>query len=48
MNILAFGASTSSGSINRQLANHAAGQVQGAQVTDLDLRTLMLPVYRKR
>lgn len=45
MKILAFGASTSSESINRQLANFAANQIQNAQVTDLDLRSLSLPLY---
>lgn len=45
MKLLAFGASTSSTSINRQLANHAASLVEGAEVTDLDLRTFNLPIY---
>jgi chromate reductase len=45
MKVLAFGASTSSQSINRQLANFAAKQVPGAEVTELDLRTLHLPIY---
>ncbi|MDA0750848.1 MAG: NAD(P)H-dependent oxidoreductase [Verrucomicrobia bacterium] len=45
MKILAFGASTSSESINRQFANFAANQIQNAQVTDLDLRSLSLPLY---
>ncbi len=45
MNILAFGASTSSKSINRQLANHAASQIASAEVTDLDLRRFELPIY---
>ena len=45
MKILAFGASISSESINRQLANFAANQIQNAQVTDLDLRSLSLPLY---
>jgi chromate reductase len=43
--LLAFGASTSSNSINRQLANHAARQVAGAEVTELDLRSYDLPIY---
>ena len=43
--ILALGASTSSKSINRQLAVHAASQVPGAEVTDLDLRSYNLPIY---
>ena len=45
MKILAFGASTSSTSINRQLANHAANQLEGAEVTDLDLRSYELPIF---
>lgn len=45
MNILAFGASTSASSINRQFANHAASQVKDAKVTDLDLRDLEVPLF---
>ena len=45
MNILAFGGSTSSSSINRQLANYAAGLIPCAEVTDLDLRSFDLPIY---
>lgn len=45
MKILAFGASTSSNSINRRFANYAANQVSGADVTDLDLRGFELPMY---
>lgn len=45
MKVLAFGASTSSTSINRQLANFAASQIAGAEVTDLDLRQFDLPIY---
>jgi NAD(P)H-dependent FMN reductase len=45
MKILSFGASTSSQSINRQLARYAASQVPGAAVTDLDLRSYDLPIY---
>lgn len=45
MKLLVFGASTSSTSINRQLANHAASKVQGAEITDLDLRQFDLPIY---
>ena len=45
MKILAFGGSTSSTSINRQFANHAAGKVPGAEVTDLDLKQFTLPIY---
>ncbi|MGK0185268.1 MAG: chromate reductase [Verrucomicrobiales bacterium] len=43
--ILAFGASTSSTSINRKLANYVAGQVPDSEVTDLDLRSYILPIY---
>ena len=43
--ILAFGASTSSNSINRQLAWHAAGLAPDAEVTRLDLRDLEIPLY---
>ena len=45
MKILAFGASTSSKSINRRLAVFAARQVPGAEVTELDLRDFDLPIY---
>jgi NAD(P)H-dependent FMN reductase len=45
MKILAFGASTSSSSINRQLANHAASLIPGASVTQLNLRDYSLPIY---
>lgn len=45
MRVLALGASTSSTSINRQLANHAASLIQGATVTELDLRSYTLPIY---
>ena len=45
MKILSIGGSTSSTSINRQLANHAASLVPGAEVTGLDLRSYTLPVY---
>jgi len=49
MKILSFGASTSSTSINRQLANHAAELAQeklgNAEVTDFDLRDLELPIF---
>lgn len=45
MRILSFGASTSSTSINRQLASFAARKIPGAEVTDLDLRRFDLPLY---
>lgn len=45
MKILAFGASTSSTSINRTFANYVAAQVPDADVTELDLQTFDLPIY---
>lgn len=45
MKILAFGGSTSSTSINRKLANYAAGQVDDSSVTNLDLSSYTLPIY---
>lgn len=49
MNILAFGASTSSTSINKTLAHYAAqqlaNQVANAQVTLLDLNQYSLPLF---
>lgn len=45
MKILAFAGSTSSKSINRQLANHAASLVPGGEVTELDIRSFDLPIY---
>ena len=45
MKILSFGASTSSQSINRQLARYAASKVPAASVTDLDLRDYELPIF---
>ncbi len=45
MKVLSFGGSTSSKSINRQFARHAAGLIPGAEVTDLDLASLTLPMY---
>ena len=45
MKILAFGASTSSESINRRLAHYTASLVPGAEVTNLDLREFELPIF---
>lgn len=45
MNILAFGGSNSSVSINKQLAIHAAEQVPDANVTVIDLNDYPLPLY---
>ena len=46
MRILAFAASNSSVSINRQLAEHAASLVEGAQVETLDIHDYEMPLYR--
>ena len=45
MKILTIGASTSSSSINAQLANYAAGLVPQADVTPLPLEQFSLPIY---
>lgn len=45
MKLLAFGASTSSTSINRQLALYAARLIPEARITALDLRDYKLPIY---
>lgn len=45
MKILAFGASNSSKSINKQLATWAATQVEGAEITILDLNDFEMPIY---
>ncbi|MEM7015663.1 MAG: NAD(P)H-dependent oxidoreductase [Verrucomicrobiota bacterium] len=45
--ILAFGASTSSTSINRSLANHAASLIPEISLTQLSLRDFNLPNYSK-
>lgn len=45
MKILSFGGSTSSTSINRQLAFYAAQQIEGAEITNLDLNSFELPLY---
>lgn len=49
MNVLAFGASNSSTSINKQLASYAAEMVakqkDGSSVTTLDLNDYELPLY---
>ena len=46
MRILAFSASNSSVSINRQLAQHAANLVEGAQIETLDIHDYEMPLYR--
>lgn len=43
--ILAFGASSSRNSINKQLATFAANQVEGAAVRILDLNDFEMPIY---
>jgi len=45
MKILSIGASTSSSSINQQLADHAANQIANAEVTSFTLASLNLPIY---
>lgn len=46
MRILAFAASNSSVSINRQLAEYAASLAQGAQIETLDIHDYEMPLYR--
>lgn len=43
--IIAFGASSSRSSINKQLANYAANQFQNSEVTLLDLNEFEMPIY---
>lgn len=45
MKILAFGASNSSESINKILAEYAAGQFEGAEVEVLDLNDYEMPIF---
>ncbi|MHC6803712.1 NADPH-dependent FMN reductase, partial [Vibrio antiquarius] len=45
MKIVAFGASTSSTSINKLLATYAANQVEDAQVNVLDLNNYQVPMF---
>lgn len=44
-NIIAFGASNSKKSINKQLASYTANQVENVEVTVLDLNDFELPIY---
>jgi NAD(P)H-dependent FMN reductase len=44
-NIVAFGASNSPHSINKQLATFTANQLTGVEITILDLNDFELPVY---
>ena len=43
--IIAFGASSSKNSINKQLANYVANQFQNANVDLLDLNDYEMPLY---
>ncbi len=43
--IIAFGASNSKQSINKQLATYAANQIEDAEVTILDLNDYEMPIY---
>ncbi|MBO3698190.1 NADPH-dependent FMN reductase [Roseivirga sp. E12] len=45
MKIVAFGASSSSSSINQKLAVFAANQIEGASVSILDLNDYEMPIY---
>jgi NAD(P)H-dependent FMN reductase len=45
MRIVAFGASTSSTSINKALATYAANQMEGAQVQVLDINDYSVPMF---
>lgn len=45
MNILSIGASSSSTSINQQLADYAAAQIHQAEVTRFSIHSLSLPIY---
>ena len=45
MNILAFGASSSSTSINQQLAVFTANQIEGADIKILDLNDFEMPIF---
>ncbi len=43
--IIAFGASNSRNSINQKLAGYAAGLMEGAEITILDLNDFEMPIY---
>lgn len=45
MKVIAFGASTSSQSINQALATYAAKQIEGAQVTVLNINDYSVPMF---
>jgi NAD(P)H-dependent FMN reductase len=44
-NIIAFGASSSSDSINKKLASYTANKIEGANVNLLDLNDFEMPIY---
>ncbi|WP_425234905.1 NADPH-dependent FMN reductase [Ulvibacterium sp.] len=43
--IIAFGASNSKNSINKKLAEYTADQINGVEITVLDLNNFELPIY---
>ncbi len=43
--VIAFGASNSKNSINKQFAQYTASKLKGAEITNLDLNNFELPVY---
>lgn len=45
MKVIAFGASTSSTSINKALATYAANLIEGAQVQVLDINNYQVPMF---
>ena len=45
MKVVAFGASTSSKSINKALATYAAGLIKNAEVEVIDLNDFSMPIY---
>ena len=45
MKVLAFAATSSKKSINKQLANYAAKQIEGAQVELLDINDYEMPLF---
>ncbi|MFA0086170.1 NADPH-dependent FMN reductase [Vibrio sp. E150_011] len=45
MKVIAFGASTSSTSINKSLATYAANQIEGADVEVLDINQYEVPLF---
>ncbi len=45
MKVLAFAATSSRNSINKQLANYAASQIEGAQVELLDINDYEMPLF---